>query len=62
MSLVERSPAAAVILLTEWDVFRNLDFERVKSLMKRPVVVDCRNIYDADEMLRLGFEYSSVGR
>ncbi len=54
--------ASAVVVMTEWDVFRNLDFERVKSLMKQPVIVDCRNIYDAPEMNRLGFSYCGIGR
>ncbi|HVR73001.1 MAG TPA: UDP-glucose/GDP-mannose dehydrogenase family protein [Planctomycetota bacterium] len=54
--------ASAVVLMTEWDVFRTLDFARVKSIMKRPVFIDCRNIHDPREMERLGFEYASVGR
>jgi len=54
--------ASAIVVMTEWDVFRNLDFERVRSLMKTPVLVDCRNIYDASEIARLGFSYCGVGR
>jgi len=54
--------AHAVVVMTEWDVFRNLDFQRVKSLMAEPVIVDCRNIYELGEMRRLGFKISGVGR
>jgi UDPglucose 6-dehydrogenase len=54
--------ASAVVVMTEWDVFRTLDLARVRSLMREPIMVDCRNIYDPDELVRLGFKYSSVGR
>jgi UDPglucose 6-dehydrogenase len=54
--------ADAVVIITEWDQFRALDLDRVKLLMKRPVVVDLRNIYRPDDMKNRGFEYSSVGR
>jgi UDPglucose 6-dehydrogenase len=43
-------------------VQRNLDFARVKSLMAQPVMIDCRNIYDPEELARLGFSYAAVGR
>ncbi len=52
----------AVMVMTEWDVFRNLDFQRVKSLMAEPVIIDCRNIYDLAEMRRMGFKIAGVGR
>ncbi|OYZ18347.1 MAG: hypothetical protein B7Y31_15230 [Novosphingobium sp. 16-62-11] len=54
--------ADAVALVTEWDAFRALDFARVKSLMKAPVLVDLRNVYDPAEARAAGFAYSSVGR
>ncbi len=54
--------ADAVALVTEWDAFRALDFGRVKSLVKAPVLVDLRNVYDPAEARAAGFEYSSVGR
>jgi UDPglucose 6-dehydrogenase len=54
--------ASAVVVMTEWDVFRNLDFQRVKSLMKQPVMIDCRNIYASLDMVKMGFEYAGVGR
>ena len=54
--------ADAVVVVTEWNEFRHLNLKRIKSLMKRPVVVDGRNIYDPEEMKRLGFVYRGVGR
>ncbi|HWM83862.1 MAG TPA: UDP-glucose/GDP-mannose dehydrogenase family protein [Pseudolabrys sp.] len=54
--------AAALVIVTEWEQFRALDFDRLKTLMARPVLVDLRNIYRADEMVRYGFVYESVGR
>ena len=54
--------ADALVIITEWDQFRALDFERVKQLMRRPLVVDLRNIYPAEEMKARGFAYASVGR
>jgi UDPglucose 6-dehydrogenase len=54
--------ADAVVIVTEWDQFRALDFGRLKAVMKQPVVVDLRNVYRADEMARYGFAYESVGR
>jgi UDPglucose 6-dehydrogenase len=54
--------ADALVIVTEWEQFRALDFTRLKGAMKQPVLVDLRNIYDADDMTRHGFEYSGVGR
>lgn len=54
--------ADVVAILTEWNEFRALDLDRVKSLMKRPCMVDYRNIYNPDEMAAAGFDYSCVGR
>jgi len=54
--------ADALLVITEWDEFRTLDFERVKRLMRRPVVVDGRNIYDPQTMRDTGFVYRGVGR
>ena len=50
------------MILTEWNQFRNLDLDRVKALMKAPVFVDFRNIYNPREMVDAGFSYSSIGR
>ncbi|MBM86485.1 MAG: UDP-glucose 6-dehydrogenase [Rhodospirillaceae bacterium] len=54
--------ADAVALLTEWNEFRSLDLERVKSLMKSPVMIDLRNIYNPVEMVESGFDYTCIGR
>jgi len=51
-----------VVILTEWNEFRALDFPRMKSVMKRPLLIDLRNIYNPREALDAGFEYHSVGR
>lgn len=54
--------ADAAVLVTEWNEFRRLDLRKVQSLMRKPVVMDCRNVYEPSEMARLGFEYSCIGR
>jgi UDPglucose 6-dehydrogenase len=54
--------ADALLVITEWNEFRRPDFERMRLLMKRPVVFDGRNIYDPQEMRQRGFIYYSVGR
>jgi UDPglucose 6-dehydrogenase len=54
--------ADALVIITEWDQFRALDLDRIKLLMKRPVLVDLRNIYKPDDMKARGFAYTSVGR
>lgn len=54
--------ADAMVIITEWDQFRALDLQRVKTCMAGNVVVDLRNIYDPSDMAKRGFEYSSVGR
>ncbi|MEX1036631.1 MAG: UDP-glucose/GDP-mannose dehydrogenase family protein [Sneathiella sp.] len=54
--------ADALVIITEWNEFRALDLARVKSLMKTPVIVDLRNIYDPRDMTAKGFTYSSIGR
>ena len=56
------SGAEAVVIITEWDEFRLLDLERVKSLLRQPLMVDLRNIYDPNEMAAAGFVYQSIGR
>ena len=54
--------ADAVVLLTEWNSYRALDFARMKAALKQPVMVDLRNIYRPAEMRAAGFKYSSIGR
>jgi UDPglucose 6-dehydrogenase len=50
------------VLVTEWNEFRHLDLGRLKQLMRRPVMVDGRNIYDPETMRGLGFTYRGIGR
>ena len=52
----------ALVVVTEWNQFRELDLARVKRLMRRPVIVDCRNIYEPRRVRELGFRYQGVGR
>jgi UDPglucose 6-dehydrogenase len=54
--------ADALVIITEWDQFRALDLDRIKLLMKAPVLVDLRNIYKPADIRARGFDYSSVGR
>jgi len=54
--------ADAVLILTEWEEFKNLDIEKMKGLLKTPVIIDGRNIYDPDKMKVSGFIYKSIGR
>ena len=54
--------ASALVIVTEWEQFRALDFARLKTLMERAVLVDLRNIYGPDEVARAGFAYEGVGR
>ncbi len=54
--------ADAVVILTEWNQFRNLDLDRVKALLKTPVFVDFRNIYNPRDMAEAGFGYTAIGR
>ncbi|MBI2553113.1 MAG: UDP-glucose/GDP-mannose dehydrogenase family protein [Candidatus Rokubacteria bacterium] len=54
--------ADALVLVTEWNEFKFLNLERLRSLMRRPVIFDGRNLYEPERMRRLGFEYHSIGR
>ena len=54
--------ADALVIVTEWDEFRNLDKEELKQLLKHPNIIDGRNIYETKEMKELGFNYKGVGR
>ena len=54
--------ADALVLVTEWDAFRALDFERLRGRMAQPVLVDLRNIYRAQDIRARGFRYVSIGR
>lgn len=54
--------ADALVLITEWNLFRNPDFQRIKSLLKHPVIFDGRNQYNPREMREMGFTYYGIGR
>jgi len=54
--------AEALVIVTEWNEFRALNLARVKALMKRPVLVDMRDIYNPEDMAAAGFDYHSIGR
>ena len=54
--------ADAVVIVTEWDAFRALDLDKLKTIVKAPVLVDLRNVYDPAEVRAKGYEYSSIGR
>lgn len=52
----------ALVICTEWDEFRSLDLQAVKTLLKHPNIIDGRNLYEPEEMKKLGFNYLGVGR
>jgi len=52
----------ALVLITEWNRFRRLDMERIKGLLKEPIFIDLRNVYEPQQMRELGFKYCGVGR
>jgi len=54
--------ADALVLVTEWNEFKFLNLERLRAVMRRPVIFDSRNLYEPERMRRLGFEYHSIGR
>jgi len=54
--------AEALVIVTEWNQFRALDFERVRGLLAEPILVDLRNIYSGVDMVALGFKYTGIGR
>ncbi|HEX2777876.1 MAG TPA: UDP-glucose/GDP-mannose dehydrogenase family protein [Gemmatimonadaceae bacterium] len=54
--------ADALVVVTDWNEYRHPDFQRIKSALKRPIVIDGRNLYDPERMRALGFTYLSIGR
>jgi UDPglucose 6-dehydrogenase len=52
----------AIIVITEWNEFKQLDLERIRTVMKTPILFDGRNIYDPAEVRSLGFKYRGIGR
>jgi UDPglucose 6-dehydrogenase len=54
--------AEALVIATEWNQFRNLDLPRLKRLLKRPLLIDLRNIYDPARVREAGLEYIGIGQ
>jgi len=54
--------ADALAIVTEWNEYRNPDFERIRDLLKSPLIFDGRNLYEPRRMKELGFEYFPIGR
>jgi UDPglucose 6-dehydrogenase len=54
--------ADALLVVTDWNEYRRPDFERIHSTLKRPIVIDGRNLYDPDTMATVGFACHSIGR
>jgi UDPglucose 6-dehydrogenase len=54
--------ADALVIVTEWQEFRSPDFERLRRILKAPVIFDGRNLYDPTMVARLGFTYHAIGR
>ncbi len=54
--------ADALVVVTEWLMYRNPDFERLRQLLRRPLLIDGRNLYEPERMASLGFEYHGIGR
>jgi len=52
----------ALVIVTEWDEFKNMDLKRIKGLLNQPIIIDGRNIFEPEKMRKLGFVYKSVGR
>lgn len=54
--------ANALLFITEWDEFNSLELQRVRELMANPIIIDGRNVFEPEDVRKLGFEYYSVGR
>jgi len=54
--------ADAMIILTEWNEFRNMDLDQIKTVVKEPILIDARNIYNPDTVVAKGFKYACIGR
>ena len=54
--------ADILVVITDWGEFKRIDLEKVKTLMKKPVIVDGRNLFNSFKMAKLGFDYFSIGR
>jgi UDPglucose 6-dehydrogenase len=54
--------ADALVVVTDWNEYRHPDFVRVRAALKRPIIIDGRNLYDPEQMKELGIQYFSIGR
>jgi len=54
--------AEALVILTEWKQFKEMDLDKIKKLLKNPIIIDGRNMFDPDDMVKKGFKYISIGR
>jgi UDPglucose 6-dehydrogenase len=54
--------ADAIVLVTEWNEFKNLDLHRLKNVMRQPILIDGRNLYEPDVLKAVGFDYLGVAR
>jgi UDPglucose 6-dehydrogenase len=52
----------ALVIVTDWKEFRSPDFDSIKSLLRQPVIIDGRNLYDPQTMQALGIDYTGIGR
>ena len=52
----------ALVILTEWNQFRNIDLSKIKKFLKTPVLLDLRNLYEPEKVKSLGFVYEGIGR
>ena len=52
----------AIVIMTEWNIFRGLDLKKLRSFMKTPIILDTRNIISIDKLNKNGFKYDNVGR
>jgi UDPglucose 6-dehydrogenase len=59
---IATNQADALLIITEWDEFKNINLDKIKQLMKTPIIFDGRNMYDQSTMKQKGFEYYSIGR
>jgi UDPglucose 6-dehydrogenase len=51
-----------LVIVTDWNEYRHPDLERIKTLLRQPIVIDGRNLYSATKMKAMGFTYASIGR
>jgi UDPglucose 6-dehydrogenase len=54
--------ASALVVVTEWNAYRNPDFDRIRASLRRPVIIDGRNLYDAPRVRAQGFVYDAIGK